>query len=119
MADSLDIRAALDVLGVSWAFSGSVTEGSEACWNEISWEDEREKPTWAEIQAASSEALWAAQLDQIERTFSERCALLRERQAMIVLLDGVLQETRMAAIRADYQTAKEARQSAIDALMGV
>lgn len=48
----IDIRSALAVLGQGWAFGGSVTDGTEACWDEVVWEDERPKPTWEELQAA-------------------------------------------------------------------
>jgi len=52
----IDIRAALDVLGPSWAFGGSVTDGTRQCWEEVDWEDARAKPTWEALVAAADVA---------------------------------------------------------------
>lgn len=45
----IDIRACLDQLGVSWQFGGSVTDGTEACWSAVRWEDARDKPAWGSL----------------------------------------------------------------------
>jgi hypothetical protein len=52
--ENLDIRMCLDRLGTSWNFGGSVTDGTESCWEAIHWEDARDKPTWAQLAAASA-----------------------------------------------------------------
>lgn len=56
METRIDIRAALDTIGPSWAFGGSVTDGTEGCWNEVSWADERDKPTWQDLLGVAETA---------------------------------------------------------------
>lgn len=75
------------------------------------WSESAPDPTEDEI--------FMAAIAEIENEYAAKVAALVVRKNTAELLDGALQETRMVAIRADYQTAKEARQSAIDALMGV
>lgn len=54
MENRIDIRAALDRLGESWQFGGSVTDGTEECWRTVRWEDAREKPSWSQLVVAST-----------------------------------------------------------------
>lgn len=51
--EGVDIRSCLEKLGTSWQFGGSVTDGTESSWNAVTWEDARDKPTWAALVAAS------------------------------------------------------------------
>ena len=46
---TINIRQALDCLGESWHFGGSVTDGTQAAWDAVDWGDSRPKPTWAEL----------------------------------------------------------------------
>lgn len=69
---SLNIRAALDNLGASWQFSGSVTAGTEEAWNAVAWEDTRTKPTWAELQAAAPNPLDLARTEKLAAIQTEK-----------------------------------------------
>ena len=52
MENVIDIRTALEHLGTGWQFGGSVTANTESAWNSVAWEDERPKPSWAELLEA-------------------------------------------------------------------
>ena len=52
MEDVIDIRMALEQLGKSWQFGGSVTDGTQAAWDAVVWEDSRDKPMWEDLCAA-------------------------------------------------------------------
>lgn len=52
MENVIDIRTALEQLGTSWQFGGSVTDGTQAAWDAVTWEDERSKPAWDALCAA-------------------------------------------------------------------
>ena len=60
MENVIDIRSALDRLGASWQFGGSVTDGTQEAWDAVMWEDARDKPTWADLCAAHVTAATAA-----------------------------------------------------------
>lgn len=80
----IDIRACLDQLGASWQFGGSVTEGTEACWNDVRWEDARDKPTW--------ESLVGQHVAVVERQTRELFKQERAKAvaAIVVEVDGLL-----------------------------
>lgn len=88
MEDRLDIRACLDNLGASWQFGGSVTDGTKACWDAVSWEDARHKPTWSALVAVSGAA---------SNTVPK---LVTPRQAKLALLSAGLLDEVEAAIDA-------------------
>lgn len=75
------------------------------------WSQEPPQPTEDEV--------FAAEIAAVEAEYAAKVAALVVRKNTAELLDGALQESRIAAIRADYQAAKAARQSALDALMEV
>lgn len=47
MQNVIDIRTTLEQLGTGWQFGGSVTDGTQAAWEAVTWEDARDKPAWA------------------------------------------------------------------------
>ena len=59
MENVIDIRMALEQLGTGWQFGGSVTDGTQDVWNGVAWEDERAKPSWADLCAAHASAVHA------------------------------------------------------------
>ena len=59
MENVIDIRIALEQLGMGWQFGGSVTEGTQGAWNGVAWEDERAKPSWVDLCAAHTSAVHA------------------------------------------------------------
>ena len=52
METVIDIRIALEQLGTGWQFGGSVTNGTQAAWDAVDWEDSRPQPSWSELCAA-------------------------------------------------------------------
>ena len=56
MEDVIDIRMALEHIGTGWQFGGSVTAGTQESWDTVDWEDERPKPSWADVCAAHASA---------------------------------------------------------------
>ena len=52
MENVIDIRMALEQLGKGFQFGGSVTDGTQQAWDDVTWEDERGKPSWQELCAA-------------------------------------------------------------------
>lgn len=59
MENVIDIRIALEHLGTAWRFGGSVSDGTKKAWEAVTWEDERERPTWAELCVAHIAAVSA------------------------------------------------------------
>ena len=57
MEDVIDIRTALEHIGTGWQFGGSVTAGTQESWDTVDWEDERPKPSWADVCAAHASAV--------------------------------------------------------------
>ena len=57
MENVIDIRLALEQLGTGWQFGGSVTAGTQESWDTVDWEDERPKPSWADVCAAHASAV--------------------------------------------------------------
>ena len=57
MEDVIDIRMALEHIGTGWQFGGSVTAGTQESWDTVDWEDERPKPSWADVCAAHASAV--------------------------------------------------------------
>ena len=59
----MDIALILDSLVPGGQWQGSVTANTEEAYNNIRWNDERDKPTWEEIQAEwvnlNEESEWA------------------------------------------------------------
>lgn len=52
----MDIRMSLAYIAAergesNFQFGGSVTENTQEAWGSVVWEDLREKPTWAELEA--------------------------------------------------------------------
>lgn len=47
--ESLDVATTLDILVPSGKYTGSLTSNNESCYNNLNWQDERNKPTWSEI----------------------------------------------------------------------
>lgn len=66
MENVIDIRTALEQLGTGWQFGGSVTGGTQQDWDAVIWEDERAKPTWADLCAAHSASVAAKVLISID-----------------------------------------------------
>lgn len=48
----MDASLALNYLVPSASYRGSLTANSEDAFNAITWEDERQKPSWAQVQSA-------------------------------------------------------------------
>lgn len=57
MEDVIDIRTALEHIGTGWQFGGSVTPGTQESWDAVDWDDERPKPSWADVCAAHASAV--------------------------------------------------------------
>ena len=57
MENVIDIRMALEHIGTGWQFGGSVTAGTQESWDTVDWEDERPKPSWADVCAAHASAV--------------------------------------------------------------
>ena len=78
METVIDIRMALEQLRnpnePGWIFWGSVTDGTEAAWNAVVWEDSRDKPSWATLCAAHAEAVTAGQYAALRSARDERLA---------------------------------------------
>lgn len=72
MENVIDIRMALEQIGTGWQFGGSVTAGTQATWEAVTWEDARDKPTW--------DALCAAYNTSIKETSIKESILLLEAQ---------------------------------------
>ena len=66
MENVINIRLALDQLGACWKFGGSVTDGTQACWDAVVWEDARPKPSWTDLCAAHTAAVAARVLVNID-----------------------------------------------------
>ena len=66
MENIIDIRMALEELGTGWQFGGSVTAGTQQAWDNVTWEDKRDKPTWTELCAAHT-AMTNKQQEEITR----------------------------------------------------
>ena len=49
-----DIAAALDLLVPAAAYGGSLIANNRSAYDALRWKDTRPKPTWAEIEAATS-----------------------------------------------------------------
>lgn len=47
----VDVAAALDVLVPGAAYGGSLTANTKAAFDALRWEDERPKPSWADVEA--------------------------------------------------------------------
>lgn len=71
METVIDIRTALEQLGTAWQFGGSVTDGTQAAWDAVGWEDKRDKPTWADLCAAHAATVSAMVLASIDAKTSE------------------------------------------------
>ncbi len=66
----MDIAIVLDRLVPGGDWQGSVTENTKEVYNKIRWNDNRVKPTWAEIEAAwiiIKEDIKAEDLEQEEK----------------------------------------------------
>ena len=70
----IDIRLALAWLGTGWQFGGSVTEGTQAAWNAVDWDDARPKPLWADLCAAHASATQTGLFAALRTTRDARLA---------------------------------------------
>lgn len=74
MENVIDIRIALEQLGIGWQFGGSVTDGTQEAWDAVDWEDSRPQPSWAELCAAHATATTAAQFTSLRAERNTRLA---------------------------------------------
>lgn len=81
MENVIDIRLALEQLGIGWQFGGSVTAGTQEAWDAAAWEDERPKPSWGELCAAHATATTAAQFITLR---ADRDARLADTDKMLL-----------------------------------
>ena len=74
----MDISTALEILGAGTPFdySGSVTENDKASYDALQWADQRTKPAWVDIQAASAtedaRIVIQDQIDVLEASITSR-----------------------------------------------
>ena len=66
MESVIDIRLALEQLGKGWQFGGSVTAGTQQAWDDVTWENKRDKPTWQELCTAHAATVAARVLASID-----------------------------------------------------
>ncbi|MEO1200050.1 MAG: hypothetical protein AAFX39_12590 [Pseudomonadota bacterium] len=67
----MDIALALDTLLPGAAYSGSLTENTREAFDALGWEDQRAKPDWAAVVAASTEAA-KAQLGEAVNAYRDQ-----------------------------------------------
>lgn len=115
----INIRSALDVLGVSWCFGGPVEDGTEECWNDVSWEDSRTKPTWSELVAANESAAIDAAIQSVNSSFAVDENALLDSIGRTILSDGATESDALAALRIAWENLQDAKQAAIIAALGV
>ena len=81
MENVIDIRMALEQLGKGFQFGGSVTDGTQQAWDAVTWEDERQKPSWVELCSAHTRAVQAGLFASLR---SERDARLTNTDKMLL-----------------------------------
>ena len=96
----IDIRLALEQLGTGWQFGGSVTAGTQQAWDDVTWEDERDKPTWQELCAAHASAVHAGLFAALRAARDARLASTDK----ILLPDYPISESALELAKA-YRTA--------------
>lgn len=96
MENVIDIRRALEQLGTGWQFGGSVTGGTQQDWDAVIWEDERAKPTWADLCTAHAEALHTGMFATLRAARDARLMATDK----YMLSDYPISETDLAAVRA-------------------
>jgi hypothetical protein len=80
----MDVAIALEILVPAACRGGSLTDNTRAQYEALRWEDERPKPTWAELESA-----WAAQQPELARENFKEC----RRQAVAAItveVDGMV-----------------------------
>ena len=100
MENVIDIRTALEQLGTGWQFGGSVTDGSASAWGAVTWEDQRAKPTWADLCAAHATALHAGLFATLRAARDARLMATDK----YLLADYPVSEAALEVVRA-YRTA--------------
>jgi hypothetical protein len=96
MENVINIRMALEQLGTGWRFGGSVTDGGASAWQAVTWEDERAKPTWADLCAAHDEGLHTGMFVALRAARDARLMATDK----YLLPDYPINEADLAAIRA-------------------
>jgi len=80
----MDIAYALDLILPAAQYGGSLTDNTREAFDALRWEDEREKPAWADLEAA-----WATRPDgrtlaqQLEGVFRLRMAAKQDALAAL------------------------------------
>lgn len=88
MEDVIDIRTALEQLGTAWQFGGSVTDGTQQAWDDVTWEDKRDKPSWEDIVASYSAIQANTQIASIEDFYAKKFAALDAALLTALWVDG-------------------------------
>lgn len=57
MENVINIRLALEQIGIGYQFGGSVTDGTQQAWDAVVWEDSQPKPSWDDLCAAHASAV--------------------------------------------------------------
>jgi hypothetical protein len=65
------VALALDALVPAAKYGGSLTANTEEAYTALTWEDEREKPTWDALQTVTIEPPLPQQLNAIFETLNE------------------------------------------------
>jgi hypothetical protein len=68
-----DLALAIEILVPQAKYGGSTTSNTEAQFNSLRWEDERKKPTWAELGQA-----WSKYVPKVEVTIEQRIKTLED-----------------------------------------
>jgi hypothetical protein len=63
----MDVALAIELAVPQAKYGGSTTSNTEAQFNSLRWEDERKKPTWAELEQA-----WLNYTPKVEVTIEDR-----------------------------------------------
>lgn len=98
----IDVAITLDYIGNVFSsgdfnYTGDLSENSEVQFNALTWNDEREKPSWQDILDNASAAKndyysEAALRSDVEQLFEEKCADLQSQidalAARVTILEG-------------------------------
>ncbi|WP_027366926.1 hypothetical protein [Desulfocurvibacter africanus] len=114
----MNVALALDALVPAAKYGGSLTSNTQESYNELRWEDERPKPTWAEIEEAWIGLDLDAQIAAIDARYESKFAALKDRLIIVLAADGTNQAAKTAEIQADWQTLVDQKDLEIIQLLG-
>lgn len=111
----MDIAIVIEKLVPSANYFGSLTANDEAAYDALQWSDERTKPTFAQLIAASGPT-YQERLSALNIAYQLDVDMFNKAFAIAYLADGPTQEAKQATIRSQYLARKSQHTANIAAL---